>query len=69
MAEYLDSIAAVDDDDSSDSEYIWGNEEVSLDSFIDNSTVDNNPSDYCGLINVTISMPSPEEGIFSDSNI
>lgn len=46
-----------------------GNEEVSLDSFIDNSIVDNNPSDYCGLINVTISMPSPEEGIFSDSNI
>ena len=63
MAECLDSIAAVEDVGSGDGEYFEDNEGVSLDSFINDSVVDNNPSDYYGLINVTRLTSSAEEDV------
>ena len=50
-------------------ESIHDKDEVSLDSFVDDSTPDRNPSDYYGFTNVTRSVSSAEEDAFSESDV
>ena len=72
MAEFINFQAAVDNDDEIiviGGESIHVKDEVSLDSFIDDSTPDKNPSDYYRFTNITRLVSSTEEDAFSESNV
>ena len=72
MAEFIIFQAAVDNDNEyvfSEDEFIHDKNEVSLDSFIDNLTLDGNPLDYYGFTNVTRAISCAEEDPFSESDV
>ena len=72
MAEFIIFQAAVDNDNEyvfSEDEFIHDKNEVSLDSFIDDLTLDGNPLDYYGFTNVTRAISCAEEDPFSESDV
>ena len=72
MAEFIIFQAAVDNDNEyvfSEDEFIHDKNEVSLDSFIDDLTLDGNPLDYYGFTNVTTAITCAEEDPFSESDV
>ena len=72
MAEFIIFQAAVDNDNEyvfSQDEFIHDKNEVSLDSFIDDLTLDGNPLDYYGFTNVTRAISCAEEDPFSESDV
>ena len=72
MAELIIFQAAVDNDNEyvfSEDEFIHDKNEVSLDSFIDDLTLDGNPLDYYGFTNVTRAISCAEEDPFSESDV
>ena len=72
MAEFIIFQAAVDNDNEyvfSEDEFIHDKKEVSLDSFIDDLTLDGNPLDYYGFTDATRAISCAEEDPFSESDV
>ena len=68
MIEYINDYADVSSDNDGNNDDIK-NEKVDLDNFIDDTEIENNPSDFCGLSNVKRSFSDAEEDAFSESDI
>lgn len=61
MANFINFQAEDDGNNSSDGEFHKDEDKVSLSPFINDSNYENNPSDYYGFTNVSISVVSAEE--------
>ena len=68
MIEFINDYADVSSDNDDNNDDIK-NEKVDLDNFIDDTEIENNPSDFCGLSNVKRSLSDAEEDAFSESDI